>query len=80
MRNIRSGSVDLRDATAEEINEAMTRGAIDALREHKRAGNSVVVWDREKDCVVLVPPEEIIVPDEPAIETEPAATQDQAQG
>jgi hypothetical protein len=42
----------------------MTRGVKAALREHKRSGNSVAIWDREHDLVILVPPEEIIVPDE----------------
>lgn len=42
-----------------EMLAAMRRGVTEALREHKRIGNPVVVWDREADRVVEVPPGEI---------------------
>lgn len=57
------------DATSGEIGQAMQHAVADALREHKRAGRSVVMWDREKRKVVEVPPEEIIVPDEAEVES-----------
>ena len=64
MRDEDRPDLDLRTATTGEINEAMTRGAFDALREHKRAGVPAVTWDYETGRVVLVPPEEIVVPEE----------------
>ena len=51
--------LDLRTASGREVAEAMTRGVIDALRAHKRAGNPVVVWDWAKGEIVTVPPEQI---------------------
>ena len=53
-----------RDATAEEIRDSMNLGVMRALREHKRLGNPIVVWDYETKQVVTIPPEEIDVPDE----------------
>lgn len=64
MRKVVKGILGYPDATAEEINWAMNIALIDALRKHKQAGNSVVVWDRENDRIVTVPPEEIVVPEE----------------
>ncbi len=64
---------DLRTATPEEMRLRMNLGVADALRDHKEAGNSIVVWDREHDRVVLVPPEQIVVPTENA-EVEAATT------
>lgn len=54
------------DATGNEVRDALEVAVQNALREHKRAGRSVVVWDREKDEIVVLKPEEIDVPDEPA--------------
>jgi hypothetical protein len=51
-------------ATDEEVAEAMEKAIYEALRHHKRSGVPVAVWDWENDRVVIVPPEEIIVPDE----------------
>lgn len=62
MRDEDRSDLDLRTATSEEINEVMTQGALDALKAHKQAGNSVVIW--EDDRVVLVPPEDIPAPEE----------------
>ncbi len=56
--------LDLRTASAQEVADVMNRGVIDALREHKRAGNSIVVWDRELDQVLTLRPDQIVVPDE----------------
>ncbi len=53
-----------RDATDEEIAEVMGYAIEDALRAHKRAGVPIAVWDWENNRVVIVPPEEIVVPDE----------------
>jgi hypothetical protein len=57
------GTLDLRTATADQINQAMTLGTIEALRQHQEAGHSVVVWDREHDRIVIVPPDEITLPE-----------------
>jgi len=55
--------LDLRTATTSQVRDAMARGVREALIEHKRAGNPIVVW---RDGRVLeVPPEEIVIPEEP---------------
>jgi hypothetical protein len=51
--------LDLYTASSDQILRAMRRGAAKALLEHKRAGNPVVVWDREADRIILLPPDEI---------------------
>lgn len=51
------------DATSEDVRRALTHAIADALRAHKLAGNSVVVWDRENDRIVEIPAEEIVVPE-----------------
>lgn len=66
MRDEPTEGVDLRTATTEQITEAMQRGVRAALRDHKLAGRSVVVWDWENERVVAVPPDEIEVPGEAA--------------
>ncbi len=55
---------DLGTATPEEINRTMARGVSQALQEHRCAGRSIVVWDREHDHAVIIPPEQIVLPDE----------------
>jgi hypothetical protein len=45
------------------IEAAMKKGVRDALRRHKLLGESIAVWRDGK--VVIVPPEEIEIPDEP---------------
>jgi hypothetical protein len=58
--------LDLRTASIDELVEAMNRGVRRALREHKRAGNPIVVWDRDTDTIVTLRPEEIPdCPEEP---------------
>jgi hypothetical protein len=54
--------LDLRTASSRDLQKAMNRGALEALRFHTRVGNPVVVWDRKTGEIVTVPPEEI--PDE----------------
>jgi hypothetical protein len=66
---------DLREPRAAEGPEmiaAMRRGVIEALREHKREGRSIVAWDRESQQIVEIPPSEIVIADE-AIEDESAS-------
>jgi hypothetical protein len=61
--------LDMRTATNDEIVEAMNRGVRKALREHKLAGNPIVVWDRDTNTILTVPPEEIPeYPEEPGEE------------
>ena len=45
------------------VKVAMDRGIRDALRRHKLLGESIAVW--RDGQVVIVPPEEIVVPDLP---------------
>ena len=54
-----------REASDEQICRASALGVRDALREHKRLGNPIVTRDHEHERIVLVPPEEIELPDEP---------------
>lgn len=61
------------DATSDEIREAMTLGIYRALREHKRLGVPAVTWDHERQCIVVISPEEIVVPDEPDDPEDPTA-------
>ena len=46
-----------------EIDRVVRRAVRNAVLEHKRAGRSIAVWRDGK--VVIVPPEEIEVEDEP---------------
>jgi len=50
-------------AYGEEIQAALNRAVRHALLMHKRAGNPIAVW--RDDRLVIVPPEEIVVDDEP---------------
>jgi hypothetical protein len=78
MRDQGREELDLRTATGQEIEQAMTRGVKAALREHKRAGNPVAIWDRENDRVILVPPEEIVLPDEEDVTDAAVAIEDRS--
>jgi len=49
------------NATAQELRQAMGEAIFEALRAHKRAGIPATTHDGK---VVLVPPEEIAIPDE----------------
>ncbi len=52
-----------RNASDEEVAEVMEQAIADALRAHKRAGVPIAVWDWEHNHVVVVPPDQIEVPD-----------------
>ncbi len=54
--------VDLKTANGETVNELLRTASREVLLDHKRAGQSVVVWDRENDRILTIPPEQI--PDE----------------
>jgi hypothetical protein len=60
-----NGTHVLRDVfgTPGLVKAAMDRGIRDALRRHKLLGESIAVWRDGK--VVIVPPEEIVVPELP---------------
>ena len=51
-----------RFASDELLTEAVRKAVRAAVEDHKQAGNPVAGWRDGK--VVLVPPEEIVVPDE----------------
>jgi hypothetical protein len=70
MRDDGKGILGNWDATGREVRDAMEVAVRKAILEHKRAGRSVVVWDRENDRIVTLSPEQIEVADEPG---EPAA-------
>ena len=50
------------DADDEAVADAMGFAIQDALREHRRRGVSIAVWDEEAGRVVIVPPEHINIP------------------
>lgn len=51
-------------ANAKDIERAFKLAVRDALRMHKRIGNSIAAW--KDGQVVIIPPEEIVIPsDEP---------------
>jgi hypothetical protein len=52
------------DATGEQIRQAWERAAIAALERHRSTGVPVATWDWENGRVVLIPADEIAVPDE----------------
>jgi hypothetical protein len=64
------------DATGEEIRQAMGNAINAVLREHKRAGHSVVVW--EDGRTIVVPPEEIVVPEEEDVAHAAVAIEDRS--
>jgi hypothetical protein len=74
------GILGNRDATAEEVAEAMGHAIREAVRDHKRAGNPIAVWDWEKNEVVIVPPEEIVIPDENEVVDAKVEARDERQG
>lgn len=51
---------------AVEIGQALKQAVNEALLRHKQLGNSVAVWKDGK--VVIIPPEEIVIPDDPTTE------------
>ncbi|HMB08421.1 MAG TPA: hypothetical protein VKP69_32410 [Isosphaeraceae bacterium] len=70
MDNHGRGILGKRDATGEEIRQAMGYAIREAVRDHKRAGNPIAVRDWGKNGIVIVPPEEINVPDEEVVRDE----------
>ncbi len=65
MRDDGKGILGDWDATGAEIRDALEVAVQEALREHKRSGRSVVVWDRETDQTVILGPDQIDVPGDP---------------
>ena len=49
-------------ADAERIQKVLGRAVRQALIMHKKLGNPIAVWENGK--VVIVPPEEIVIPEE----------------
>ena len=64
MNDLGKGILGDREATGEQIREAMGHAIDAALRAHKQARNPVAVWDWERQCVAWIPPEEIEVCDD----------------
>ena len=54
------------DATGEQIADAMHLGIRNALRDHKRNGVPIATWDKVNRRVLVIPPDQIPVDDEPA--------------
>ena len=49
-----------------EIGRVFQCAVNDALRMHKRLGNPIAAWKDGK--VIIIPPEEIVIPDDPKTE------------
>ncbi len=49
-------------ADREQVHQEMGQAVLDALREHKQAGNPIAVWENGK--VKILQPEDIMLPDE----------------
>jgi hypothetical protein len=69
-KRIGKGILGNPDATYEEIRLAIGEGIYAAMREHKRLGVPAATMIDGK--VVLIPPEEIVIPDEYLEDDEPA--------
>ncbi len=74
------GILGNRDATSDEIAKAMGYAIREAVRDHKRAGNPIAVWDWDKCEVLIVPPEKIAIPDEDHVMDESLETRDERKG
>jgi hypothetical protein len=74
------GILGKRDATSDEIAKAMGYAIREAVRDHKRAGNPIAVWDWDKNEVVIVPPEEIAIPDEDHVMAESPEERERKKG
>ncbi|MDB5350957.1 MAG: hypothetical protein JWN86_2204 [Planctomycetota bacterium] len=61
------------DADDEAIADVMGLAIEDALREHKRDGVSIAVWDWDRDGVRIIAPDEIAEPSESTL-AEPSET------
>ncbi len=63
--------IDLQTADGETVNELLRTASREVLLEHKRAGQSVVVWDRENDQILTIPPEQIPLGVDESVESGP---------
>jgi hypothetical protein len=52
------------EATGEQIRQAWEQAAVAAMEQHRRTGVPVATWDWENGRVLLIPADEIPVPDE----------------
>jgi len=59
IRNKQNDKIAETFANPEKITQALALGVRDALKKHKQAGNSIVVWREGK--IVWIAPEEIVV-------------------
>jgi hypothetical protein len=64
------------EATSEDIRLAIAEGIYAALRKHKEKGVEAVTWREGR--IVLIPPEEIQVPDEEDAASDPEVRRDDA--
>lgn len=62
---------NIENVTSDDIRQAMEAAIYDALRDHKRAGNPIAVWDWENECVKIIPPEEIVIPEDDSPNMDP---------
>jgi hypothetical protein len=64
MDDLRKGILRDWNAGAHEIRDVLEDAVREALREHKLAGRSVVVWDRRNDRIVNLPADQIELPED----------------
>ncbi len=74
------GILGKQDATGQEIADAMGFAYREAAREYKRSGIPIAAWDWDRNEVVIVPPEEIAIPDEDHVMDESPETRDERKG
>jgi hypothetical protein len=53
---------NLAEDSDERLADVMARGIEDALRRHRAHEVPVAAWDWERDCVRLIPPDEVSPP------------------
>jgi hypothetical protein len=51
-------------ATGEEIRQAWERAAVAAMEEHRKTGVPVATWDWENGRVILIPADDLDIPNE----------------
>jgi len=66
------------DADDEAIADVMGDAIADAIGAHERAGVSLAVWDWDRSCVAIIPPEEIVIPNDAAIDHHAEAASDRS--
>jgi hypothetical protein len=60
------------EASDEQIAEEMGLAVRGALIAHQKAGAPIAVWDWDRDCLKIIPAEEIVIPEAERHSDDPA--------